>query len=138
MTLFSSIRVCAVVTDLNAATGRFKSQVVPALDQLSSSPPRPSDAPPLLCGGVPSPRCASSLPAHGGVVPAPAASSSRVHGVVAAGGERVWSLSVVSVTDEEVMLQEDPTGEHMRCGIYTTVEDSDHQSKTAPGAKSRK
>lgn len=90
MTSLASIGVCGCVEDLNVGVaGLVNSRAVPALDQLSSSPPRPSDAPPLLCGVAPSPRCASSLPAPGGVVRAPAASSSRVHVVVAADGERV-------------------------------------------------
>lgn len=58
--------------------------LIPALGQPSSSPPRPSCAPPPPCGAFPSLRCASSPPARVGVARAPAASSSHAHAVVAA------------------------------------------------------
>lgn len=61
---------------------------LPVRDRPSSSPPRPSCVLPPLCGVVPSPRCVSSPPAHVGAARAPAASSSRAHAVVAAGGHR--------------------------------------------------
>lgn len=60
--------------------------LVPALGRPSSSPPPPSYVLPPLCGVAPSPRRVSSPPAHAGAARAPAASSSRAHAVVAAGG----------------------------------------------------
>lgn len=78
------------------------SVLLPALGRPSSSPPPPSFAPPPLCDGAPSPRCASSPPAPVGAARAPAASSSRARAAVAV-GEHEWHVGFLIYTINRVL-----------------------------------
>lgn len=91
------IQILIKVDKTNLSVSCPVDSLLPARGRPSSFPPRPSCAPPLLCGVVPSLRCASSPPARAGAAHAPAASSSRAHVVVAGGVKKRKKLLVVLV-----------------------------------------